>query len=167
MWEDDTRRRSLGIREKKILYERAGHKCEACQKEIDFLEMQVGHKKAHAKGGNATLKNTVCICYKCNNLMGTDSWVIFLKKIGKAPVRIEVKKPLQKLTLPQLKFLVKRYGIKVKGRIEEGFLSDDVYAPTKSSYINALAKKIDGAQIESALKEYVAPAKKKKTRKRS
>lgn len=76
MWDDDEpRKRSLGIREKKILYERAGHKCQACHKEIDFFEMQVRHKKTHAKGVNATLSNTVCICYKCNNLMGTDSWL--------------------------------------------------------------------------------------------
>ena len=42
--------------------------------------MQVGHKKAHAKGGTATFSNVITLCYKCNKLQGTDSWAVFLKK---------------------------------------------------------------------------------------
>jgi 5-methylcytosine-specific restriction endonuclease McrA len=86
MWkEDKSSKRTLGIRDKKILYERANHKCESCEKQIEFAEMQVGHKIAYSKGGSATLKNSVCLCYKCNNLQGTDSWNVFLKKMGKKP----------------------------------------------------------------------------------
>ena len=44
--------------------------------------MQVGHKKAYSKGGNTTLRNSVCICYRCNKLQGTDDWNVFIKKIG-------------------------------------------------------------------------------------
>ena len=85
-WDDEKKeKRSLGIRDKKILYERANHKCECCEKKIEFSEMVVGHKRAYSKGGATSLKNTVCLCYKCNNLQGTDSWDIFLKKLGKQP----------------------------------------------------------------------------------
>lgn len=75
-------KRTLGIRDKQILYERAGKKCEACGKKIEFSEMQAGHKKAASKGGKATISNSVCLCYRCNKLQGTDSWATFMKKKG-------------------------------------------------------------------------------------
>lgn len=46
--------------------------------------MQSGHKKAASKGGNATLGNSVCLCYECNKLQGTDSWATFMKKMGRS-----------------------------------------------------------------------------------
>ena len=79
-----SQRRTLGIRDKQILLERARHKCEACNKKISFSEMQAGHKQAATKGGTATLRNSVCLCYRCNKLQGTDSWQTFMKKMGKA-----------------------------------------------------------------------------------
>jgi hypothetical protein len=167
VWEDDNRKRSLGIREKKILYERANHKCESCRKEISFLEMQVGHKKAHSKGGIATLSNTVCICYMCNNLMGTDNWNSFLKKMGKQPQNngSESKNSLNNLSISQLKFLAKKFGVKAKGKTEEGLFEIRTFAPTKSVYVKLLSKKVSNEKVEKALKEYVKPI--KKTKKRS
>lgn len=50
MWEDEPVKRTLGIRDRQILWKRANHKCEACGKQIDFTEMQVGHKTAASKG---------------------------------------------------------------------------------------------------------------------
>lgn len=79
------RKRTLGIRDKQILHQRAKYKCEACEKEVKFSEMQVGHKTAYAKGGSTTLRNSVCLCYSCNKLQGTDSWQTFLRKLGKKP----------------------------------------------------------------------------------
>ena len=62
---DDDRdtRRSLGIRDKQILYDRAKGRCEnpACKKKISFSEMVPGHKKAWSKGGKTTLANSVCL----------------------------------------------------------------------------------------------------------
>jgi 5-methylcytosine-specific restriction endonuclease McrA len=81
------KKRTLGIRDKQILYERAKGKCEACRKKIEFSEMQTGHKTAASKGGSATLRNSVCLCYKCNKLQGTDSWATFIRKIGKSKTR--------------------------------------------------------------------------------
>ncbi|MBI2547224.1 MAG: hypothetical protein HYW23_02145 [Candidatus Aenigmarchaeota archaeon] len=56
-------------------------------KKIEFSEMQTGHKTVASKGGNATLRNSVCLCYKCNKLQGTDSWATFIKKMGKSETR--------------------------------------------------------------------------------
>ena len=84
---EKSEKRVLGIRDKQILYHRANCKCEACGKKIDFTEMQTGHKKAASKGGHATLENSVCLCYKCNKLQGTDSWEKFMKKMGKDETR--------------------------------------------------------------------------------
>lgn len=84
-----TKKRTLGIRDKQILYHRAKGKCEnpGCRKKIDFSEMQTGHKTAASKGGSATLRNSVCLCYKCNKLQGTDSWATFVRKMGKSNTR--------------------------------------------------------------------------------
>ena len=31
--------------------------------------MMVGHKKAYAKGGSASLKNMVALCFRCNRVV--------------------------------------------------------------------------------------------------
>jgi 5-methylcytosine-specific restriction endonuclease McrA len=80
-------KRTLGIRDKQILYRRAKGRCEACRRKIDFDEMHSGHKNAASKGGSATLRNSVCICARCNKLQGTDSWATFMKKMGKTNTR--------------------------------------------------------------------------------
>jgi len=77
-------KRTLGIRDKQILYRRAKGRCEACRRKIDFDEMETGHKNATSKGGSATLRNSVCLCSRCNKLQGTDSWATFMKKMGKS-----------------------------------------------------------------------------------
>lgn len=80
-------KRTLGIRDKQILYRRAKGKCEACGRKIDFDEMHSGHKNAASKGGSATLRNSVCVCARCNKLQGTDSWSTFMRKMGKSNTR--------------------------------------------------------------------------------
>ena len=153
----------MGIRDKQILWERAGHKCEACGKEITYPEMQAGHKIAASKGGDATLRNCVSLCYKCNKLQGTDSWKTFLRKLGKqGSVSSGVKQTLKGLTLPKLKFLAKKHKIKVKGRIEEGLFEDRELPPTKAQYVTALAKRLTEKDIESNLKEFTEKPKKKR-----
>jgi 5-methylcytosine-specific restriction endonuclease McrA len=83
---EEAKKRTLGIRDKQILYHRAKGKCEACNKKIGFDEMHSGHKTAASKGGSATLRNSVCLCMRCNKLQGTDSWSTFMRKMGKANV---------------------------------------------------------------------------------
>lgn len=83
-------KRTLSRRDKEILYERAKGCCEnpICSRgKISFTEMHVGHKKAACKHGKATLRNSVCVCMRCNNLQGTDSWQTFMRKVGKPGTR--------------------------------------------------------------------------------
>jgi hypothetical protein len=164
-WEEKPKKRTLGTRDKQILWERAGHKCEACRKEITFPEMQVGHKTAHSKGGDATLRNCVSLCYKCNKLQGTDSWKTFLRKLGKqGSVSSDsgVKQTLNGLALPKLKLLAKKHKINVKGRIEKGLFEDRKMPPSKAQYVTALAKRLTERDIESDLKEFTQKPKKKR-----
>jgi len=81
MASEERKKRTLSLRDRQILYERAGGRCEACGRKISFAEMQVGHKKAYSKGGATTLTNAVCLCYRCNKLQGTDSFETLKKKL--------------------------------------------------------------------------------------
>ena len=123
---DDGRdsKRTLGIRDKQILYRNAKRKCEnpACGKKIEFDEMQPGHKTAWSKGGRTTLKNSVCLCYRCNKQQGTDSWATFLKKQNVVDPKTILKKSLETLNINQLKLLAKKQNVTVKGKIVEGML---------------------------------------------
>ena len=80
-------KRTLGTRDREILWNRAKKRCENCGKKIDSGDMQAGHKRAASKGGKATISNSVCLCYGCNKRQGTDSWAVFRKKQGKSETR--------------------------------------------------------------------------------
>jgi hypothetical protein len=166
MWDEEPTKRTLGIRERQILWERANHKCEACGKELDFTEMQVGHKTAASRGGSATLRNCVCLCYRCNKLQGTDAWNVFLKKMGKKSESSKTIDILKNMPLQELKFLATKHNIRVKGRTVGGFFGDSRRPPSKRQYINALSK-LSENEIRSRLKELPTPTKKKKKRRSS
>ena len=79
----NNRKRDLGIRDRQILFMAAKGRCQNpyCKKKLaSEREMQPGHKTAFSRGGRTTIKNSVCLCYACNKLQGTDSWEKFLKK---------------------------------------------------------------------------------------
>ena len=148
---------TLGIRDRQILYQRSHHKCEnpACGNEIEFSEMQVGHKKAYSKGGGTTLRNSVALCWRCNKLQGTDNWEVFLKKQG-VTVHVDgVKQLLKKLSLSELKFLAAKHGVKLKGIFVEGglFSSDYRQAPSKNQYVKALTRVVSESDVKSDLSE--------------
>jgi hypothetical protein len=173
IWDtEDSRdpKRTLGIRDKQILWERAKHKCEnpAHGKTISFIEMQPGHKKAWSKGGKTTLANSVCLCYKCNKLQGNDSWEVFLKKQGVQSPEMkakqdkqQVKNKLSDLTLQQLKLLATKHNVKVLGSVEENLFSTRRLAPTKSQYITKLAGVVTEVDPNSLPKAESKPVKKK------
>ena len=163
VWEEP-KKRTLGPRQRQILWKRAGGKCEACDKQISYLDMQVGHKTAYSKGGSTTLRNSVCLCYTCNKLQGTDSFSTFLKKLGKSSPVNEARDVLKTLTVVQLKELAKMHKISVKGKKEEGWFRTTVKPPTKSQYISAIAKKVSLQDINSSIKNLPAPAKLKRKR---
>ena len=138
-------KRTLGIRDKQILYRNAKGKCQnpACNKKIDFDEMQVGHKTAWSGGGNSTLTNSVCICYRCNKLQGTDSWAVFLKKQGIATPedpKKKIKRTLEGFSVTQLKLLANKCKVRVRGDMVENMWESRTRAPTKSQYIVHLSK---------------------------
>ncbi len=155
---DDSRpKRTLGIRDKQILYRNANRRCENpnCSRKIEFDEMQVGHKTAWSKGGRTTLKNSVCLCYRCNKLQGTDSWATFLKKQGIEDPKIRMKKSLETLNMKQLKSLADKHNIKVKGQIVEGFFDSYRKAPTKRQYIKKLTGEVTEKELSSLSKETI------------
>lgn len=162
LWDEEPTKRTLGSRERQILWHRAGKKCEACGKEIGLDEMQSGHKFAASKGGSATLRNSVCLCYRCNKLQVTDTWVTFLKKVGKQPEGSKTKIILEGLNIRQLKFLAQKHNVKLKGRIEEGLFEDHRLPASKKQYINALTKILSDENISSELKQMSQQVKKKR-----
>ena len=95
--DDKDTKRTLGMRDKQILYRNAKGRCQnsACNKKVDFDEMQVGHKKAWSKGGKTTLRDNVCLCYRCNKLQGTDSWAVFVEKQGIEDPEMKLKRELK------------------------------------------------------------------------
>jgi len=151
--DDRDSKRTIGIRDKQILYRNAKGRCQnpACRKKIDFDEMQVGHKTAWSKQGRTTLANSICLCYRCNKLQGTDSWATFLKKQGvedpKAKKMRSVKQSLEALSVSQLKSLAKKHHLEVKGEIVEDWSTSYRKAPTKSQYIKKLAGKVTKAEL--------------------
>jgi hypothetical protein len=163
MWEEP-KKRTLSSRDRQILWERAGQKCQACGEPITFIEMQVGHKTAYSKGGSTTLRNSVCLCYKCNKLQGTDSWSKFLKKIGKTPASSESKTVLKNLSVAQLKELAKMHNVTVKGKKVEDFFGYSIKPPTKAQFISAISKKVSLQDINSFIKNLPAPVKRKRKR---
>lgn len=170
MWDfgnDRDTKRTLGIRDKQILYRNAKGKCQnpACNKKIDFDEMQVGHKTAWSRGGATTLKTSVCLCYRCNKLQGTDSWAVFMKKQGIEDPKTKVKQSLENLTLQQLKLLAVKHHVKVTGYVEEDLFASRRVAPTKRQYITKLSGVLTASDLRSIPKETPKPVKKKKTRK--
>ena len=155
LWDDEPTKRTLGIRERQILYDRARHRCENCSRDIEFSDMQVGHKTAHSRGGGTTLRNSVALCYGCNKKQGTDSWEVFQRKQGKTIARDKLRDILNKLNVRELKYIATKHGIKLKGRyVEGGVFEDDYYeAPSKQRYVKELVKVVSENDVKSALNE--------------
>jgi len=154
--EDTHIKRTLGAREKNILYLIAEKKCQNCGTPLEFHEMQVGHKKAASKGGRATLKNCVCLCYGCNNLQGTVNWDTFRKIQGKTVKEGNtniIKSKLENLSLSELKALAKKFNVKVKGTIEEIPFGEYRKAPSKKQYINKLSRIVPETEIDSIISQ--------------
>lgn len=126
-YEDDYRPRTLGIRDKQILYRNANGRCQnpGCKKKIDFDEMEVGHKTAYSRGGSTTFKNSVCLCHRCNKLQGTDSWTKFLKKQGltiEEDPKKKVKRYLEQLNVQELKQIATKRRVIVRGStVDDGW----------------------------------------------
>lgn len=82
-YQEKKEKRTLGERDRKILYDLIKHKCENCGIHLEYKQMMSGHKKAYSKNGKTNLANSVGLCWSCNNLQGKDSWETFRKKQNK------------------------------------------------------------------------------------
>ena len=166
LFDDEPTKRTLGIRDRKLLYRNAKGKCQnpKCNKKIEYDEMQVGHKTAASRGGRATFKNCVCLCWRCNNNQGTDSWKTFLKRQGIQDGSSDNKKALKTLSIPQLKFIAKKKYVKVKGTTYDDGWSSSTSSPTKMQYVNKLANVVSVREIETILKNMPQVKKKRKRR---
>lgn len=141
--------RTLGTRDRQILYIKAGKKCENCGETLEFYKMQAGHKKAASKGGSATLKNCVCLCYSCNKLQGTDNWITFQRKQGKTIESDKIKNRLTDLNLKKLKLLATKHNIKLKGRIDDSCFDTVRKPPSKKQYVTKLANVVTEEELNS------------------
>lgn len=167
-WDNDNdSRRSLGLRDRQILYRNAKGRCQnpACGRKIEFDEMQVGHKTAWSKGGGTSFSNCLCLCYRCNKLQGTDSWAVFMKKQGVEDPKTRVKHELENLTVAQLKALAARLRVKVAGSVEEGLFYNERRPPIKHQYVNKLATVVTVDELR-ALSSQSSETAKKRTRKK-
>lgn len=129
--------------------------------------MEVGHNKAWSKGGSTTLKNTLCICCRCNKLQRTDTAIQIRKKLGIKDEGEETREALKQLSINQLKFLAKKHNVKVKGHVEGDLFGESNVAPSKNKYVNKLAKVVSKNDVGSNLKDIPKPVKRKKARRSS
>jgi hypothetical protein len=77
------------------------------------------------------------------------------------------RKALKALTIPQLKYLAKSHGARVKGTVSEGLFDSSYSAPSKQKYVNKLATILKDTDIQRELAKMPKPEKKKRRRQRS
>lgn len=149
------------------VWERDRGICQICGKKADPLNWELGHKRAKSKGGQLTFKNTFVVHPSCNKSQRTLTFKQ-ARKIAGGPKSAEEKKKeaLGKLTMGNLKYLAKKHGVTPKGKKVEGFLYDEVKAPGKRQYVNALAKVVTPGRISTDLRGKPKAAKRKKGKKK-
>ena len=151
---------------KKMIYIRDKGICRLCNEKVDPFNFEVGHDVAHSKGGKLNLQNAILLCSLCNKSMRTLTLKQARKALGIKSTEDESKKALNKLSMRELKFLAKNQGIKLKSKVEEGFLSSTIITPSKRQYVNALAKELTNEQIAKEIKNVPKQQPKKKRRKK-
>lgn len=151
---------------RRLVWERDQGRCRICGKEVDRWDWELGHDKAHSRGGRLTLANTFVVHSSCNRSQSTRSVRELHRMLGIAPARNEVKDELRKLTVFQLRQLAKSHKLPVKGRVEEGLFESRTLAPSKQKFVNALAKVVSKDEI-ARVAELKPEPKKRKRRKES
>jgi len=166
-WGDEIKRSTPTKVLKKLVFERDKGRCRVCGKKVDHLDFNIGHDKAHSKGGKLTIKNAILLHPLCNRSMQTLGLKQTRSALGLPEPENKTKKALKDLTIPQLKYLTKTHKVKVKGRISENYLFGSTnLRPSKIQYVNALSKVLTEDKIEKDLKEMPKPTKKKQKRKK-
>jgi hypothetical protein len=145
----------------KYMKSKTDGKCYCCRtRTITIYDFEVGHNKAVATGGKDNLDNLRPICKSCNTSMQTQTIESFRAKHFAKPgtlspemklkqAKAQVKQKLEHLTLPQLKALATKHGVRVPGYVEEGLFGSRRVAPTKSEYIKKLSAVVTPADLGS------------------
>jgi hypothetical protein len=135
---------------RKMVWERDKGRCRICGKKADQWNWELGHDKAHSRGGRQTLANTFVVHPFCNRSQSTKSVRELRKVLGITSKEDTLKSDLKRLTLPQLKRLAESHHISLKGTITEDLFSTSVRAPSKLKYVNALAKVVSSREVSAA-----------------
>ncbi len=165
-WDDEKKRPTPNKILKKMVYERDKGICQICKQKVDPFNFEIGHNKAHSRGGKLTLRNAILLCPTCNKSMSVLSVKEVKKKLGLSDPSEEAKKLLRKMTLNELKYIAQKHRIKVKGRVSEGFFSETKLPPSKRQYINALAKELSLEKIEHEIENIPKEKPEKKPKKK-
>jgi hypothetical protein len=75
-------RPNFSERDREFVFERAGRTCQRCHNTIYFKNRrrdqvgawEMGHRRAHTRGGSSRLQNIVALCWPCNLEQGTKSF---------------------------------------------------------------------------------------------
>lgn len=165
-WDDEKRSVPKAVL-KKMVWNRDKGICRFCGNRVHPMEVEIGHNRAYSKGGKLTFQNALLLHPACNRSMRTLTLKQARRSIGLDAPDDQTRTALKALKISQLRFLAKKHGMKVKGRIEEGWLSDERHPPSKTKFVNALAKVVKAESIEAELKEMPAPKKRRKRRESS
>jgi hypothetical protein len=144
--------------------DKAEGKCYVCKRTIHITDFDLGHNKAVSRGGRNNISNLRPICRTCNTSMQTTSIETFKTRHFDKP-KADLKPSLQALSISQLRGLAKKHGIKIRGEVIETLFESHTKSPTKSQYVNRLAKVATSKEISSVPKEVSKPKKKRATRK--
>ena len=151
---------------RKLVWERDKGRCRILGKKANQWDFEIGHDKAHSRGGRLTLANTFVVHSFCNRSQSTKSVRELQKALGITTKEDARRKELKRLTLPQLKRLAQSHHISPKGAISESLFSSSVRAPSKLKYVNALAKEVSTREVAAAA-SYQPERKRKRRRKES
>lgn len=148
---------------KRMVYQRDKGICCLCGKRVDPFDFEIGHNRAHSRGGKLTLKNTILLHPACNRSMRTLTLKQVKATLGlPATPEEKAKKVLSRLSMRELRHLAKIHRVKVKGRVSEGFFSETHLPPSKRQFVNALAKELTETQILREVSRMPKPKKKSK-----
>ncbi len=163
-WDDEPVRKTSPKLLRKLVWDRDRGRCRICGEKVDQWNWELGHDKAHSRGGRMTLRNTFVVHPFCNRSQSTQSVRELRKRLGMGTLRGDIRKQLKGLTITQLKYLAKRRNVSVRRTVEEGLFSSTVRAPSKQKYVNALSKVVTKSDINSAA--YYRPEPKRRRRRR-
>ncbi|MDG6953979.1 MAG: HNH endonuclease [Nitrososphaerota archaeon] len=162
-WDEEKRPTPTKLLKMKV-YERDHGVCRLCGKKVSPFDFEVGHDRAHSRGGKLTLKNALLLHPACNRSMRTLTLRQVRSSIGLTSKEDEAREALRALKLPALRWLAKKHHLSIMGRVEEGLFSDTRIPPSKTKFVNALAKVIPTGRVQAELAGMPVPKKRRRRR---